>query len=344
MDRKVKVWDLAVRLGHWMMGALVLGAFLTAEDDDTIPLHTRLGLALLGIIVFRLVWGFVGSTQARFKSFVRSPREVLAYAKAYVRGRPGAHLGHNPLGGVMVVALLGTLLVITLTGIVTFLGPEWDGPLSGVLGKSGAHAVKEVHEAAAGLLLGLVGFHVAGVLLSSFLEKQNLVAGMVTGRKHAPPESEPPKEPSLGARVAGFIAAAGLGAAVVLLILRLFPLGEAEAATAQTQLIDQYQQEARAQDPGHTADPARGKALYFARHDKGGEKTSCATCHAEDPRAQGRSPAGKRIDPLAPGANPERFTDRKKADRWFDRNCKQVMGRPCTPGEKADLIAWLLTF
>lgn len=331
-QNRVKVWDLAVRFGHWAMGALVLGAFLTSGDDDTTSLHARLGLALLGIVVFRLVWGFVGTTHARFRDFVRSPRQVLAYAKEYVRGRPGRHLGHNPLGGVMVLAMLATLAVVTLTGVVTWLGPEWDGPLSALLTKRSAHAVKEVHEAAAWLLPVLVAFHVAGVLLSSFLERQNLVLGMIHGKKRAPEHGEPPAQPSRSARAAGLVAAIAVGGGLL--------VGTAEAATPQASLLDQYAREANA---GFVADAQRGKALYFAEHPKNGEQVSCATCHTNDARAVGRSPAGKRIDALAPSANSERFVDRAKADKWFDRNCKQVLGRACTPAEKADVLAWLLT-
>ncbi len=341
MQKKVKVWDLAVRVGHWVMGALVLGAFLTADEDATLPLHTRLGLAVLGLVVFRLVWGFVGSTHARFRDFVRSPRTVLAYARRYVRGRPERHLGHNPLGSVMVLALLAALLLVTLTGLATVLGPEWDGPLAGLLSKDAAHAVKEVHEASAGLLVVLVVLHVGGVLLSSLLERQNLVAGMVTGRKRASAAEPVPGEPPLVARLAGLVVALVLGALVVLALWRAMP--EAEAATPPQPLLGQYRKEARGEAPGFQEDPARGRALYFAEHVQKGERLSCATCHTQDARAQGRSPVGKRIDALAPSANPERFTERKKADRWFDRNCKQVLGRTCSAAEKADLLSYLLT-
>lgn len=337
--QRVKVWDLAVRLGHWLIAALVLGAFLTSEEDESTPLHVRLGLAVLGLVVFRVVWGFVGSTHARFRDFVRAPRDVLAYAREYVRGRAGHHVGHNPLGGAMVVALLGTLVVVTVTGVITYLGPEWGGPLDGVLTKQGAHAVKEVHEAAAWALPVLVAFHVLGVLLSSFLEKQNLVKGMFTGWKRG--DASAVEEPSFAARAAGFVAAVALGIGVVLLVWKVMPVGEAEAGAPRPALAAEYLAEARASDAAFAPDAARGKALYFSEHPKNGEQVSCASCHTPDARAQGRSPAGKRIEPLAPSVNPERFADRAKADKWFDRNCKQVLGRLCTPAEKADFVAWV---
>ncbi len=340
-NKRVKVWDLAVRLGHWAMGGLVLAAFLTTEDDASTPLHTRLGLALLGLVVFRVVWGFVGSTHARFTDFVRSPQQVLTYVRAYVKGRPPGHVGHNPLGALMVVTLLATVLVVTLTGLFTALGPEFGGPLSALLSKDGAHAVKEVHEAAAWLLPVLVVFHVAGVVLSSFLEKQNLVAGMVTGFKRAPDAAPLQGEPTLFARTLGFIAAAGLALAVVMLLWRIMPIGEAEAAAPRGAVFEKYSAEARATVPAFAADAARGKTLYFEAHDRNGTPTSCATCHTDDPRTQGRSPVGKRIEPLSPSANPDRFTDPVKTERWFERNCKQVLGRVCSPAEKADFISYV---
>lgn len=345
--KRVKVWDVAVRLGHLMMAGLVLGALLTAEEDGTIPLHTRLGLLLLGVVVFRVVWGFVGSPHARFRDFVRSPREVLAAAKAMAQRRPELHLGHNPVGGMMVLALLASLATITVTGVVIAMGPEWDGALATVLSKSSAHAVKEVHEGAAGLLVVLVGLHVAGVLVSSVLERQNLVAGMVTGYKRAPEtvaaELAAAPRQGLVSRLAGFAVALALAAGPVTLVWTLLPVGTAEAAPPSA-LLPAYEAAARAEDATFKAfDAERGRALYVEEHQGAKGPVSCATCHMEDPRTTGRSPAGKVIEPLAPSANPERFTDQKKADKWFDRNCKQVLGRACSAREKGDLLTYLST-
>lgn len=336
--KRVKVWDLAVRTSHLLFGVLVLGAFFTADEDATIALHTRLGLVLLGVVLFRVAWGFVGSRYARFAEFVRSPREVLAALRAMARGAPQHFVGHNPVGAVMVVALLVTLLGVTVTGVVVSQGPEWSGPLQ--LSRGAAHAVKEVHEAAAWALPVLIALHVGGVLLSSVLEKQNLVLGMVTGFKRAPPQAVA-AEPSRLARAAGFAVSALVGLSVLLALWRLMPIGEAQAATPSP-LLARYEAAARAEAPGFTGfDAARGRALYFAEHPAKNGPVSCATCHTDDPTQGGRSPAGKVIQPLAPSADPERFTDQAKADKWFDRNCKQVLGRPCTARERGDLLTWL---
>lgn len=331
---KVKVWDLAVRSSHLLFGVLVLGAFLTAEEDELVPVHTRLGLVLLGVVLFRVVWGFVGSKHARFSDFVRSPRVVLAELRQMLRGKAGHFLGHNPVGAVMVVTLLATLLTVALTGVVVSQGPEWSGPL--LMSKSTAHAVKEVHEAAAWALPVLIAFHAAGVLLSSVLEKQNLVAGMVTGFKRGAPSSF-----AAESRVAGFLLAALVGLAAVLLLWRLMPIGGAEAASP---LLSRYETGARVEDPTFTGfDATRGRTLYLEEHDGRAGKISCATCHTTDARKGGRSPVGKVIEPLAPSANPSRFTDAATADKWFDRNCRQVLGRTCTSRERGDFLTYLQT-
>lgn len=335
--KRVKVWDPAVRLSHLAMGVLVLAAFLTSEEDDTLPLHMRLGLGLLGVVLFRIVWGFVGSTHARFSDFVKGPKAVLAAMRGMVRGKPEHTLGHNPVGALMVVTLLVLLAFVTVTGIVMGLGPDWSGPLA--LSKSTLHLVKEVHEGAAEALPVLIVLHVLGVLLSSVLEKQNLIGGMVTGFKRADAAHVEPDAPSALRLTAGFLMALVLAAAAVFGLWRVLPTSVADAAPA---LLSTYEQQARAESPSFKGfDVARGKALYFTEHPTKNGATSCATCHAADARLEGRSPVGKRIDPLAPSANPDRFTDAAKAMKWFDRNCTQVLGRTCTAVERGDFLTYL---
>ena len=107
--------------------------------------------------------------------------------------------------------------------------------------------------------------------------------------------------------------------------------------TSPDKLIAQYAAEA-----GATASPDRGKALFLANHAGGKPDTpSCTTCHTQDPRRMGQARTGKAIEPMAPSTNPARFTDNATVEKWFGRNCDTVLGRPCTAGEKADIIAWL---
>lgn len=336
--KRVKVWDLAVRISHLLFGALVLAAFLTSGEDEATPLHTRVGLVLLGVVVFRVCWGFVGTRFARFSQFVRSPRETLTALREMIRGTPKHFVGHNPVGAVMVVTLLATLLTVTVTGVVISQGPEWSGPLA--MSKATAHAIKEVHEVAAWTLPVLIALHVAGVLLSSMLEKQNLVLGMITGYKRAGAEvlSE---APSAFAQGLGLATALVVSLFAVLALWRLMPIASAEAATP---LLSQYEAGARSEDPTFTAfDAARGRALYFEKHEAKGATSSCATCHTNDATKPGRSPVGKTIEPLAPSANPQRFTNLATADKWFNRNCKQVLGRSCTARERGDFLTYLNT-
>jgi cytochrome b len=297
--------------------------------------------------VARIGWGLVGPGPARFASFVRGPREVLRYAGELLRGRPTPHLSHNPLGGAMVVALVGVLLAIAVTGAVVYAGPHFEGPLTGLLTKRDAKAVKEIHEAFSNVLLGLVGVHVAGVLASSRLERQNLVLGMITGRKRVPLGALPAASSRKGvlARLGGAATVVVLGAAAALGLALLLGLPRhAHAATPlPAELLREWEAVARRERPGFQGfSAAEGRRIYVAEHVQDGATVSCASCHTADPRRSGRTPVGKVVDPLAPAANPDRFTDRREVEKWFKRNCKQVMGRECTAEEKGHFLAYVL--
>jgi cytochrome b len=344
--KKVKVWDLFVRLFHGGLGLLVLGSFLTSDDDRLTGVHVKIGLGVLALVLARVAWGFFGTEHARFRAFVRRPREVLAYARALGAGRPPVHLSHNPLGGAMVVALLAVLGGLVATGAVAYAGPEFSGPLTGVVSKATAHAVKEVHEGLTSVLLALIAAHVAGVLFSSWRERQNLVAGMVTGWKAAPdaaPAGAPP--PRRGARAFRAAGALALGAvAAVTLALALgIPRRAGAASPVAAELLREYDAEARRARPAFTGFSAEeGRRLYFREFVQEGQRVSCSACHTADPRARGLTPAGKVVEPLAPAANPARLADRAEVEKWFKRNCKQVVGRECTAEEKGHFVTWLL--
>lgn len=175
----VRVWDPFVRVFHWGTVALFAAAFVAADEAET--LHQIAGYAILGLIPARIAWGFVGPRHARFADFLRAPRTTLAYVAAALRGRAPRHLGHNPAGGAMVVALLGALLVVTLTGAAQTLDAFAD-----------AGWVEDVHEFAAHAMLALIALHLAGVLFSSIAHGENLVAAMFTGRKRREAHAAPP--------------------------------------------------------------------------------------------------------------------------------------------------------
>lgn len=187
---QVKVWDPLVRLFHWTL----VGAFTLAylSEDDFQNLHVYAGYTVGGLIVFRLLWGFVGTRHARFGDFVRSPSEIAAYLKSLLGGSPRHYLGHNPAGGAMVIALLVSLLFTVATGLMAY-GAEGHGPLAPWVwtwGVGGEEAFEEAHEFFANLTVLLVVVHVAGVLVSSLLHGENLVRAMITGRKAASDETE----------------------------------------------------------------------------------------------------------------------------------------------------------
>jgi cytochrome b len=168
------IWDAPVRAFHWLMALCFAGAYLTAESEAWRLVHVTLGYTMAGLVVFRVVWGVFGTRHARFADFVRGPRAVAGYLRSLASGRPEHHAGHNPAGGWAILALLSLGLAVA--------GSGW-----AVYGDVGGDAFEEIHEAVANLMLGLVGVHVAAVLLSSWLHRENLVAAMISGRKPAPP-------------------------------------------------------------------------------------------------------------------------------------------------------------
>jgi len=181
-NRDIKVWDPALRLFHWSLAGSFLVAYFTEDDWKT--LHVNAGYLIGILIALRLVWGFMGPRHARFSDFVRSPGEVLAYAKDAVRFRAPRYVGHNPAAGVMVVALLICLTLTVLTGIALYGTTDFAGPLAGLWrGEYAADVLEEIHEAGANLTLFLVVLHLGGVVFTSLEQGENLVKAMITGRK-----------------------------------------------------------------------------------------------------------------------------------------------------------------
>jgi cytochrome b len=168
---QVKVWDPLVRVFHWSLVLFYALAFATG--DDAAKLHEFAGYVVLGLVGFRLVWGMVGSRHARFADFVVGPRAVLADLLEAARFKPKRHLGHNPVGGAMIVVMLVALIATCVTGIIV----SDRIPTGGTL--------KNVHEFLANFTLALAVLHLAGVAGASWLHRENLVRAMITGRKHA---------------------------------------------------------------------------------------------------------------------------------------------------------------
>jgi cytochrome b len=184
-DPQVAVWDIAVRLFHWLLVGTVLATLITGylAPKSWLDIHVAFGTAIAVLIVFRLVWGFTGPTYARFASFVVGPRAVVRYLKTLLAGRAGRHVGHNPLGAAMIVALLLVLGLLVVTGAIALGGDLKQGPLASFTTFAIGSRATVVHAALAVGMLGLIGLHVAGVLIESYRTDENLVRSMLTGRK-----------------------------------------------------------------------------------------------------------------------------------------------------------------
>jgi len=168
----VKVWDPLVRIFHWSLATLFVVAYATGDDIEKV--HIAAGYTIAGLVALRVIWGLIGPQHARFSNFVRSPAVTLAYLRDVMLLRAPRYIGHNPAGGAMIVALLVMIAGSCITGYLMTTDAWW-----------GSKALEEVHEAFANLTVGLVIFHVLGVLIASFEHRENLVKAMFTGRKRA---------------------------------------------------------------------------------------------------------------------------------------------------------------
>ena len=215
---KVKVWDLAVRVFHWSLVAFFVISYITGEELETV--HAWSGYVVIGLVVFRIFWGLVGSRYARFSNFIYAPYEIVLYLKSLASRSPKHYLGHNPAGGLMIIIMLLSLAMTGWSGLKAYAA-EGHGPLASVdvslissayangddrdhddddkheYGRSGEHNDEhenegegvedefweETHEFFANFTLLLVFIHIGAVLSSSLLHGENLVRAMITGYK-----------------------------------------------------------------------------------------------------------------------------------------------------------------
>lgn len=213
MNDKVRVWDPLIRIFHWGLVLAFSIAYLTGDEENN--LHIISGYVVLGLITFRVLWGFIGSRYARFSEFVYSPGTVIQYIRDLAARKPKHYLGHNPLGGWMVIAMLLTLFVVSVSGLKVYAIEEGLGPLASEAPElsiiSPAYASdddddddddhdedeyedehedeeaeefwEEIHEVSSNLMLLLIFLHITGVIVSGRLHKENLVKAMFTGKK-----------------------------------------------------------------------------------------------------------------------------------------------------------------
>lgn len=170
-NKTVLVWDAPVRIFHWLLALCFLGAWLTAENDGYEMLHYAYGYTAGLLVLFRIVWGIIGSRYARFSDFIKGPKTIIHHFVNMIKGRfDEAYLGHNPLGGIVMIALMLLTLGTAATGYLC---------LSEIYGESS----EELHEGIATVMLAVVGLHIAAAVVMSFMQKENLPRAMVTGRK-----------------------------------------------------------------------------------------------------------------------------------------------------------------
>ena len=175
VKQAIMVWDMPVRVFHWLLVICFIGAWLSSESERWAMIHYAFGYTACLLTLIRLVWGVIGTRYARFSQFLKSPKAVIGHFMAMLRGHPHHDVGHNPAGGLVMFALMLLILLIGLTGYLSvkeFLG----------------NFVSEAHEAVASLVLGLVIIHIIAAIGMSVIERQNLVRSMVNGKKQGMPE------------------------------------------------------------------------------------------------------------------------------------------------------------
>ena len=200
MSRAIKVWDIATRTFHWCLAVSFFITYLTGDEESL--LHIYSGYLIIGLLGFRLGWGIIGPRYIRFNNFIYSIKTTLVYLQSILLGRPIYYLGHNPLGGWMVILLLVSLSLSSWTGLELY-AKEGKGPLAAVENsviltahadderhahenEKGEEWLEELHEALASFSLLLVFVHIAGAFVSGWIHKENLIKAMWTGYKTPP--------------------------------------------------------------------------------------------------------------------------------------------------------------
>ncbi len=192
--QRIRLWDLPTRIFHWLLTVLIVGAVITGKmGGNAIVWHGRIGLCILGLLAFRVAWGLLGSTYARFSSFLPTPSSIAAYLRGQWHG-----LGHNPLGALSVLGLLGLIAVQVGTGLFANDDIAFRGPLSDLISKEFSDTLSGYHRLAINGLIGMIILHVCAIVFYAHVKKDNLVKPMISGWKTITPEQATHARPIRG--------------------------------------------------------------------------------------------------------------------------------------------------
>lgn len=185
----IKVWDPLVRVFHWTLVVAFLTAYVT--EEDFLSIHSFAGYTVFGLLLFRIIWGFIGTRHARFRDFVYSPATIKQFIKDTLLMRARRYIGHNPAGGAMIILMIASLLITTVSGMAVYGAEEQLGPMANWFSHGlWGDIFEELHEFFANFTLLLVLVHVSGVVFESLVHRENLAKSMITGLKHAEASGE----------------------------------------------------------------------------------------------------------------------------------------------------------
>ena len=205
-SQRIRLWDLPTRLFHWLLVLAVVAAVVSGQiGGKLIDLHGKIGLGIVGLIAFRIVWGFAGSTYARFAQFLPTPARIRIYLKGEWRG-----LGHNPLGGLSVFTLLLLLSAQVASGLFANDDIAFTGPLYGLIDKSLSDRLSGLHHLLSNVLIALVVLHIGAVIFHGRVKKDDLIKPMLTGWKEGVSG-----EPARGGGILALVVAVVIAGAVV---------------------------------------------------------------------------------------------------------------------------------
>ena len=194
---RIRVWDIPVRLFHWLLVLLVITLFVTGKlGGNWLEWHRRAGFGVLGLVTFRILWGFAGSHHARFVNFVRGPSAVRAYARSVMHKHAPHTVGHSPLGALSVVTMLGLLLLQAVLGLFSNDDIMLEGPYASMVSKALSDQLTSLHKLNSNLILILIGLHIAAIAFYFFYRKENLVKPMISGDKFLKADAATPARPA----------------------------------------------------------------------------------------------------------------------------------------------------